>query len=104
MLFDDALESRDPKLAEASLPLCTEHEVEGYVWASKKDGTRLEEPVKENDHGCDAMRYAVCHVDKIDRNPVHFSASSPQRGPTKEEIEKTWNESQNDNQNEVASK
>jgi PBSX family phage terminase large subunit len=54
----DALEQRDQSLAEAGRPTCTADEVGGYIWNSDKDA-----PVKENDHGMDAMRYLVAHLD-----------------------------------------
>lgn len=60
MLFRDALVERDPDLDEAKLPMCTRDEIPGYVWADHKT---KEEPTKANDHGCDAMRYAVMSVD-----------------------------------------
>lgn len=34
-------------------------ELKGYKWKEDKDGKILDEPVKMNDHLCDAMRYAV---------------------------------------------
>ena len=40
-------------------------EIENYSWPIGKDGRELkEEPIKIDDHGCDAMRYAVMYVDK----------------------------------------
>jgi phage terminase large subunit len=59
-IFRDALVSRDPELAEAKLPTSTIDEIPGYVWNDRKT---KEEPVKENDHGVDAMRYAVMYLD-----------------------------------------
>lgn len=59
-IFRDALVGRDLDLEEAKLPLCTRDEIPGYVWADTK---KKEEPVKENDHGCDAMRYGVMYLD-----------------------------------------
>lgn len=60
----DALYRLDPELADAKKPTCTIDEIPGYVW---KPGTKgdpnKEEPVKENDHGCDGMRYLVAHRD-----------------------------------------
>jgi phage terminase large subunit len=54
-----ALVERDPDLAEAGRPTCTMEEIPSYVWANKaKEG-----PVKENDHGCDAMRYISANRD-----------------------------------------
>jgi phage terminase large subunit len=57
-LMRDSLQHRDAELVEAKHPCSTEEEIEGYVWNDKKD-----EPVKKDDHGCDAMRYAVMYVD-----------------------------------------
>ena len=54
-----ALTMRDPELVTRSLPTCTADEVGGYVWNATK-----EEPVKESDHGMDAMRYVVQYVDR----------------------------------------
>jgi phage terminase large subunit len=34
-------------------------ELKGYKWKEDKDGKILDEPVKMNDHLCDAMRYAI---------------------------------------------
>jgi PBSX family phage terminase large subunit len=34
-------------------------EIEMYVWDSKKALRGIEEPIKQNDHLCDAMRYAL---------------------------------------------
>lgn len=58
-----ALIERDQALEDAKKPLCTEQEVVGYTWL-QKPGTQLkEEPVKENDHGMDALRYLVSERD-----------------------------------------
>jgi phage terminase large subunit len=35
------------------------NELKGYKWKEDKDGKILDEPVKMNDHLCDAMRYAI---------------------------------------------
>lgn len=54
----------DPALDAAKKPTTTEGEFDGYVYPSGKAGRALkEEPVKENDHGMDAMRYAVAYLD-----------------------------------------
>lgn len=60
-----ALVERDPLLEEASLPMSTTDEIGGYVWAVKPGnaGGLKEEPVKKDDHGCDAMRYMVAARD-----------------------------------------
>lgn len=62
----DTLVDRDMALEEAKKPLCTEEEVEGYVWNSK---VKREEPVKQDDHGCDCARYLVALVDDIGLDP-----------------------------------
>lgn len=63
-LLRDALVARDPELAEANLPTCTAEEIPGYIWAPGPDGKpQKEEPLKKDDHGCDAMRYLVAERD-----------------------------------------
>ncbi len=58
-LLQNAIVERDQELADASKPTCTAEEIPAYVWADKlKEG-----PVKEDDHGCDAMRYIAAHRD-----------------------------------------
>jgi PBSX family phage terminase large subunit len=61
----DALVERDPKLEEAKKPACTEEEVEGYIWDTSNKRKTGEEPVKKDDHGCDATRYLVAFVDNV---------------------------------------
>jgi phage terminase large subunit len=56
----DCLVEIDPVLEQKKLPVSTLAEISGYVWANHKT---KEVPVKENDHGCDAMRYAAMYVD-----------------------------------------
>ncbi len=56
----------DPILAERSLPASTLDEFEHYAWPGEGEGhSQREVPVKEHDHGMDAMRYAVAYVDNI---------------------------------------
>lgn len=57
-IMNGALVEEDQKLLRRRLPLCTEQEFPGYVWADGK-----EVPVKLNDHGLDALRYAVMYFD-----------------------------------------
>lgn len=65
-LFRDALVSRDELLVEAKKPLCTEQEIDGYVWQKAADGRPVkEDPVKLDDHGMDCLRYAVAYADGI---------------------------------------
>lgn len=62
LLRDSRLE-RDDSLAEAKKPTCTEEEVDAYVWDVSKNQKKGEEPLKKDDHGCDAIRYMVAHKD-----------------------------------------
>lgn len=67
-LVRGALVDRDASLVAAHKPTCTEEEVDSYVWQKAADGKPVKEaPVKEDDHGLDAERYMVAHVDKIRR-------------------------------------
>jgi hypothetical protein len=59
-LMRDSLIEPDSDLAEARRPTCTEEEIESYI---RKKGS--EDPVKEDVHGLDAMRYVVAGVDDI---------------------------------------
>lgn len=62
----DTLVEKDPELEESGKPTCLLDEIPGYVWATKKvsgDPKTKDEPKKEDDHGCDAMRYVVAERD-----------------------------------------
>jgi len=60
----NVLVERDPKLVEATKPTCTVEEIPGYIWAPGPDGRPVkEEPLKQDDHGVDALRYAVAQLD-----------------------------------------
>ena len=60
-LFRDALaHPPDATLQDAGRPTRTEAEFDGYVWNPALG--RGEEPVKENDHGLDALRYLCRHL------------------------------------------
>lgn len=62
-LFRGARVEVDPELVENKRPTCTEEEFDAYVWAPAQDGKpNKEEPVKEHDHGMDAMRYLVASL------------------------------------------
>lgn len=60
----DSLIERDPKLDELKLPACTEDEFDVYMWHKGQDGKSVKEvPLDKDNHGMDAMRYAVRYVD-----------------------------------------
>jgi PBSX family phage terminase large subunit len=62
-LLRDSLVERDPKLDDKKLPACTEEEIDGYIWDVSNSRSKGEQPVKANDHGCDAMRYEIAQWD-----------------------------------------
>ena len=65
MVLRGCLEERDEILAEAKKPCSVAEEIDSYMWAKSKDGRPVkEEPLKLNDHGCDAMRYAVMAAER----------------------------------------
>jgi PBSX family phage terminase large subunit len=59
-ILRDSLVETDGALVDAKKPTCTAEEVDGYVWSNK---STKEEPVKENDHGWDMVRYAVMRLE-----------------------------------------
>jgi phage terminase large subunit len=63
----DCTVRRDSSLADSHRPTSTLEEVPGYVWSDK---SKKEEPIKQDDHGCDAMRYIVAARDF--HGPSHF--------------------------------
>ena len=61
-LLRDSLVERDRRLAEAKKPCRTEEEMDSYVWRETRAGFK-EEPLRQDDHGNDAMRYMVAYLD-----------------------------------------
>jgi hypothetical protein len=51
----------DPVLQDAKRPTCTLDEIPAYVWDVTDGRPPKEAPRKEDDHGCDAMRYMVMY-------------------------------------------
>ncbi|UCC71258.1 MAG: hypothetical protein JSV86_12795, partial [Gemmatimonadota bacterium] len=52
----------DPILVQRNVPTCMQDEIPAYVYEevdSDKPDTRRDQPMKKNDHGMDAMRYAM---------------------------------------------
>ncbi len=62
-LMRDSLDERDPDLADRKLPTCLEEEMDGYIWDTKGGKKVGEEPLKKDDHSCDALRYMVYSFD-----------------------------------------
>jgi phage terminase large subunit len=59
-ILEDSLVERDKDLEEAGKPVCLAEEIPGYSWMDHKT---KEQPVKEDDDSCDAMRYVVAQRD-----------------------------------------
>jgi len=64
----DALVERDAELDEAGRPCSVLEEVDVYAWAKSHDGSNKDAPVKESDHGLDALRYVVAYVDPVGKS------------------------------------
>lgn len=64
-ILRNALESRDPELAEAKKPCGLIEEIPSYTYREIKDGQPVrEEPAPDSDdHSCDAARYACAYLD-----------------------------------------
>lgn len=63
-----ALVECDRVLEKASRPVCTADEFLAYAWSPKKP----DEPLKEHDHGMDALRYMCSHLDSRGNYKVRF--------------------------------
>ncbi len=74
-LLRDSLDEADPRLTERRQPTCTEEEFETYVWDERQ--TRRDVPVKESDHGLDALRYLTFYLDGL--NPGWGFGAAPER-------------------------
>ncbi len=82
-LLRNALVERDGALADARKPVSTEQEMPSYIWQTASDGKpNKEEPLKVNDHGADALRYAVMYLDGRAKLPANLDLG----GLTKESM------------------
>ena len=63
-ILRDSVVRRDPDLVDRMLPTCTLEEMPAYVWDLREGKPPREEPVKENDHGMDPMRYLCAELAK----------------------------------------
>jgi phage terminase large subunit len=62
-LLRNSLVARDPVLDEARKPLCTEEEIDAYVWDTASGRRHGEIPIDRDNHGLDALRYVVAKLD-----------------------------------------
>lgn len=64
-IMEGSLVERDEERAAQHLPLCLLDELDLYRWKLDNANRAQEEPVKEHDDACDAMRYAVQVADSL---------------------------------------
>lgn len=62
-IMRESVVERDQSLVDAKRPTCTAEEIPGYIWAVRPGGELKEEPRKEEDDGCDTLRYVVAERD-----------------------------------------
>lgn len=75
-LLRDALVEADDSLIDRAKPTCTADELPGYIWDSTPGNEPKESPVKQDDHGADALRYLVMHRDGRPASKVSMSSGS----------------------------
>lgn len=90
LMRDARVHPPDSELEEAEKPTCTANEIDGYVWDITAGQKKGDQPVKENDHGCDTMRYVVAFHDRIAGGGTKLHTIGP-RIPTPEEVERQVN-------------
>ncbi len=66
-IMRDAVVKRDQDLVDAKRPTCTAEEMVGYIWDEGVGKAPKDVPLKDNDHGMDAMRYLVASRDIMGR-------------------------------------
>jgi len=72
-VLKDALVQADPSLLDSKKPVSTASEFPGYVWAKTTDGKANKElPQDLDNHGMDAMRYAVMSQTRKRREAKSF--------------------------------
>jgi phage terminase large subunit len=68
----------DQEVRAAGLAASFREEVDGYVWAKTPDGKpSKEEPLKVNDHYCDALRYGCRYFDNMNYAGEHDATVAP---------------------------
>ena len=80
MLLRDALVERDEDLRDAKKPQSTEEEFDGYVWDLGAGRKAKDAPLKVDDHGMDAMRYAVMYLERPAAGMAVVEVADPARG------------------------
>jgi len=71
-----ALVEADQALLDARAPVSTEQEFDAYQWPKGADGRSVREsPVDKDNHGLDALRYAVMWADRRQRTGQAFAST-----------------------------
>jgi len=68
----DSLITPDRDLVDRKKPTCFEEEIESYIWRTGGGVAPKEEPVKEDDHAADCVRYACSHLDLTPSGVSYF--------------------------------
>lgn len=72
VMVRDAVAYPDPDQADAKKPTCTADEMIGYIWDTGGGKKPKDAPLKQDDDGCDAMRYFVAERDLIGQFQLRF--------------------------------
>ncbi len=75
MFLRDQNYGTDPDQRDKKMPCAVEDEFTSYVWDTRMNRKKGEEPIKEGDDGLDATRYAVAYVDSVGQS--RYSPVSP---------------------------
>jgi len=71
-ILRSALVERDERLAASRRPISTLEEFDAYIYATKRDGSAKDLPIDANNHGMDAMRYAVMAADSSESDSAYI--------------------------------
>ena len=71
-ILRSALVERDERLNAARRPVSTLEEFDTYSYPSRQDGSKKDLPIDANNHGMDALRYAVMHADGKGRSNTYI--------------------------------
>lgn len=75
-VVEDSLIDMDEELRAVHKPVCTEEEFASYTYPLAASGKPVkEEPIKLDDHGMDALRYAVMYLDGKQSKTITQSSS-----------------------------
>lgn len=71
-ILQGSLVEQDQELISAKRPTCLEEEPESYVWDTRQGMKKGDQPVKENDHALDALRYLVAFHDLMNNSVTYY--------------------------------